>query len=86
MAETPKARRRVVIRMADIWVAAAWVVAIFAVASGALLFGYLRFFRWSQADELQAANGDVDVRTVRPLGRRTDERLDAWVGGRNKAA
>ncbi len=72
--------------MADIWVAAAWVVPIFAVALGALLFGYLRFFQWSQADDRQAANGDVAVRAVRPLGPRTGERLHACVGDRNKAA
>ena len=57
--------------MTDIWVAAAWVVPIFAGASGALLFGYLWFFRRSQADDRQAANGDAAVRAMRPLGRMT---------------
>lgn len=72
--------------MADMWVAATWVIPIFAVATGALLFGYLRFSRWSQADDRQAANGDVAVGAVRPLGRRTGERLHACAGGRDKAA
>jgi len=72
--------------MADIWVAAAWVVPIFAAASGGLLVGYFRFFRWSQADDRQAANGDAAVRAVRPLGRWTGERLHAYADGRSKAA
>lgn len=58
--------------MTDIWAAAAWVIPVFAGAAGALLFGYLRFLRWSQAEEPQAADGDAANRTVaRFPGRRT---------------
>jgi len=53
--------------MTDIWVAAAWVIPIFAGAAGALLFGYLRFLRWSRAEERQAADIDAAVRTVARL-------------------
>jgi hypothetical protein len=53
--------------MTDIWVAAAWVIPIFAGAAGALLFGYLRFLRWSRAEERQAADIEASVRTVARL-------------------
>lgn len=53
--------------MTDIWVAAAWVMPILAGAAGALLFGYLRFLRWSQAEERQAPDVDAAVRTVARL-------------------
>ena len=60
-------RRRVVVPMTDIWVAAAWVMPIFAAAAGTLLFGYLRFLRWSQAEERQAMDVDAAVKTVARL-------------------
>jgi len=70
--EPPRPGGRVVVPMADIWVAAAWVIPIFAGATGALLFGYFRFFRWSQVEERQVADFDAAVRTVAHLpARRT---------------
>jgi hypothetical protein len=70
--EPPRPGGRVVVPMTDIWVVAAWVISIFAGAAGALLFGYFRFFRWSEAEVRQAADGDADVRTVARLpARRT---------------
>jgi hypothetical protein len=55
--------------MADIWVAAAWMIPLFLAAAGGLLFGYLRFFRLSQAEEQQAASALATVRQVRPPSR-----------------
>jgi len=65
--EPPRSGGRMVVPMTDIWAAAAWVIPFFAGAAGALLFGYLRFFLWSQTEERQAADGDADVRTVARL-------------------
>jgi hypothetical protein len=65
--------------MANLWEAAAWVVPVFTGASGALVFGYLRFLRWSQADERQAAIGDVIVGQVPPLGGTRSDSVTASV-------
>lgn len=67
--------------MADIWEAAAWVVPIFTGASGALLFGYLRFDRWSQADDRQAATGEIGDGQTPPLGGTRGDSIPASVVG-----
>jgi hypothetical protein len=71
--------------MANIWVAAAWVFPLFAGAAGALLFGYLRFLRWSQADDRQAATGNVTAGAVRPLDRSGDACIPVSVAGSRAA-
>lgn len=38
--------------------AAAWMIPLFAGATGGLLFGYLRFLRWSEEDERRASQGE----------------------------
>ena len=37
---------------------AAWINPLFAGVTGGLLFGYLRFLRWSEEDERRAVGGE----------------------------